>query len=263
MARDRRHLSAASVEPAQRSHVSPHPPLPEYYGAQEERPGYVRTLFDRSARHYDRINALMSFGAGRRYRREMLIEAGLKPGMRVLDVAIGTGQVAREARRLLAGNGLVVGIDASPGMLAEARHGGAADILVMGQAESLPFADESFDLVSVGYGLRHVSDLSLTFVELRRVLRPGGSLLVLELSRPEARLSRVLMRIYLGWLLPWISLVTTGSSDAQMLMRYYWDTVAGCVPPKTILGEMRAARLDGVHTEVQFGILRTYIGLRA
>lgn len=243
--------------------VAPHPLLSHYYGSAEQRPAYVRELFDRSARHYDRINAVMSFGAGRRYRREMLAEAGLRPGMRVLDVAIGTGQVAREARRLLGGRGLVVGLDISSGMLEQARRTGAADALVGGQAEALPFASDSFDLVSVGYGLRHVSDLSLLFRELARVLRPGGKLLVLELSRPNDWWSHAMMRLYLGRLLPWISLLTTGSSDAKMLMRYYWDTIDGCVSPEVILAAMRGASLGEVRSTVQYGILRAYMGCRA
>lgn len=251
-----------AVRAPERRGVAPHPPLSEYYGAPEQRPIYVRRLFDRSARHYDRINALMSLGAGRRYRREMLVAAGLRPGMHVLDVAIGTGQVAREARRVLAGRGLVVGLDASRGMLAEARRVGAADELVLGHAETLPFASGSFDLVSVGYGLRHVSDLSLTFREFGRVLRPGGTLLVLELSQPADRLGRVLMQLYLGRVLPWLSWLSTGSGDAQTLMRYYWDTVEGCVSPEVILGAMRGAELGGVRSEVQFGILRAYLGWR-
>lgn len=252
-----------AVTPSAAPGPAPHPLLLHYYASAEHRPAYVRGLFDRSAQHYDRINAVMSFGAGRRYRREMLAEAGLRPGMRVLDVAVGTGQVAREARRLAGDRGLVVGVDVSSGMLQQAKLAGAADELVCGQAEALPFADASFDLVSVGYGLRHVSDLSLLFRELARVLRSGGRLLVLELSRPSDWWSHTMMRLCLGRLLPWISLLSTGSRDAQMLMRYYWDTIDGCVPPEVILAAMRGAGLEEVRSSVQYSILRAYVGCRA
>lgn len=242
--------------------VAPHPLLRTYYRSADERPAYVRGLFDRSARHYDRINAVMSLGVGRYYRRSMLTKAGLQPGMRVLDVAIGTGQVAGEARRLLAGRGLVVGIDASPGMLAEARRADAADALVLGQAEALPFASGSFDLVSVGYALRHVADLNQAFRELRRVLAPGGRLLVLEMSRPDDRLGQALMQLYLRHLLPAVSWLTTGSDDARTLMRYYWDTVDRCVRPEAIIAAMRWASFDGVDCDIQLGVLRAYMGRR-
>lgn len=251
-----------SEMPPGASGVAPHPLLPDYYGSAEQRPAYVRSLFDRSARHYDRINAVMSLGAGRRYRREMLVEAGLRPGMRVLDVAIGTGQVACEGRRLLGGRGLVVGIDISLGMLEQARRADAADALVCGQAEALPFACDSFDLVSVGYGLRHVSDLTLLFRELARVLRPGGILLVLELSRPNDWWGHAVMRLCLGHMLPWLSLLTTGSRDAKLLMSYYWDTIERCVLPEVILAAMRAAGLGEVRSTVQYGVLRAYMGRR-
>jgi demethylmenaquinone methyltransferase/2-methoxy-6-polyprenyl-1,4-benzoquinol methylase len=242
--------------------AAPHPPLRKYYRAPADRPGYVQALFDRTAGHYDRINALMSLGAGRRYRREMLVEAGLRPGMRVLDIAIGTGLVAREARHLLAGSGRVVGLDVSAGMLAEARRLGAADDLVQACAEALPFREAAFDLVSVGYALRHVADLEKTFRELGRVLRPGGSLLLLELTEPEDPLGRAVLRLYLARIVPLVSLLATGSGDALTLMRYNWATIAACVPPADILDAMSGAGLAGVRSEVQYGVLRAYIAKR-
>lgn len=242
---------------------APHRPLTGYYQTAEERPAYVRGLFDRTARHYDRINALMSLGWGRRYRREMLASAGLRPGMRVLDVATGTGQVAGEARRLLAGRGLVVGLDASEGMLAQARRARAGDGLVLGRADRLPFADGSFDFLSVGYAIRHVAGLAGAFAEFGRVLAPGGTLLVLELTPPRHRPGRALLHLYLGYVLPLMSLLGTGSGDARTLMRYYWATVEGCVPPEAILAAMRVADFTGARSDVQFGFLRAYLGHKA
>ena len=96
-------------------------------------------------------------------------------------MAIGTGLVAREAAAILGGTGGVVGLDLSEGMLAEARRS-LGVTLVQARAEALPFADASFDFVSMGYALRHVADLARLFAEYRRVLRPGGRLLVLEIA---------------------------------------------------------------------------------
>lgn len=252
-----------AVAPSAMDRAPPHPPLTGYYRSADERPAYVRGLFDRTARHYDRVNALMSLGWGRRYRREMLTWAGLRPGMRVLDVATGTGQVAGEARHVLSGRGMVVGLDASEGMLAQARRAGAADALLLGRADALPFAEGSFDFVSVGYAIRHVADLAAAFRELRRVLAPGGILLVLELTPPRREPGRTLLRLYLGRLLPLLSVVSTGSGDVRTLMRYYWQTVEACVPPDAIVAAMRNAGLKEPRSEVQLGFLRSYIGQKA
>ncbi len=98
--------------------VAPHPPLKKYYGGERERRGFVTALFDRTAPHYDWINRVMSLGSGVRYRRDALRRAGLAPGQRLLDVAIGTGLVARAARDILGDGGHVTGVDLSMGMLA-------------------------------------------------------------------------------------------------------------------------------------------------
>ena len=113
--------------------AAPHPPLTGYYGSPEMRPAYLRALFDRTARDYDRINALMSLGWGRRYRREMLAAAGLRPGMRHARRRHRhrPGRRPRPGGSLTAG-AAVVGLDASRGMLAEAQRAGAADLLVLG-----------------------------------------------------------------------------------------------------------------------------------
>ena len=99
--------------------VPPHPMLPAYYASREERSAFVRLLFNRVAGEYDEVNAIFSLGSGRWYRRQTLRRAGLRTGMRVLDVATGTGLVAREARSLAGATGGVVGLDLSESMLAD------------------------------------------------------------------------------------------------------------------------------------------------
>src|SRR6185503_17339647 len=115
----------------------------------------------------------MSLGTGERYRGDALRSAGAHEGSRILDVATGTGVVLRSAVKLSGPGGLVVGLDPSMEMLRENRKTCAAP-LFRGFGESLPFADGSFDIISMGYALRHVSDLRALFSEYARVLVPGG-----------------------------------------------------------------------------------------
>src|SRR3954471_16100223 len=123
-----------------RAAAPPHAPLLDYYATPQERSGFVRDTFNRTARSYDRINAIFALGSGPWYRRRALSRAGLKPGARYLDVAIGTGLVAREAAAILGDTGDMLGLDLSEGMLAVARQA-LAIRLVQARAEELPFAD--------------------------------------------------------------------------------------------------------------------------
>ncbi|WP_084112685.1 class I SAM-dependent methyltransferase [Belnapia moabensis] len=236
----------------------PHPTLTEYYQNADARDGFVRQLFDQAAGSYDRINTAFSLGSGAWYRRRALWQAGLRPGQRMLDVAIGTGLVAREGVRILGRPEAVTGIDLSAGMLAEARRSLAIP-LIRGRAEALPFADASFDFLSMGYALRHVPDLVTAFAEYRRVLRPGGRLLLLEIGRPEGPLAYRAARFYLGRVVPALSRLTGDGARAGLMMQYYWDTIDACVPPATILQALRTAGLDGTRCETQLGLFRAYM----
>jgi demethylmenaquinone methyltransferase/2-methoxy-6-polyprenyl-1,4-benzoquinol methylase len=242
-----------------RAATPPHAPLLDYYATPQERSGFVRATFNRTARSYDRINAAFALGSGPWYRRRALRRAGLRPGAGYLDVAIGTGLVAREAAAILGGTGGMVGLDLSEGMLAVARQSLAIP-LVQARAEQLPFADGSFDFVSMGYALRHVSDLGRLFAEYRRVLRPGGRVLLLEIAPPGSRLGRVLMKAYMGGIVPLLSRLA-GSGSAT-LMRYYWDTIEGCVPPREILRCLQQAGLAEVRCATEIGIMRAYSAQR-
>ncbi len=242
--------------------LKPHPALPDYYSDLAQRPAFVRGLFDRTARYYDHVNRLLSLGSGGWYRRRALVRSGLRPGMTVLDVAIGTGLVAREALEITGDSQAVVGLDISAGMLAEVRRAlGIA--LIQGLMERLPVADECFDRVSMGYALRHVADLNSTFCEFHRVLRPGGALLILEITRPAHPLARALLKLYLGRFIPLLSRLTTGERDLQTLMRYYWDTIDNCVPPETILQAIRAAGFHQADCHIELGLFRAYSGRKA
>ena len=159
-----------------------HAPLRKYYGVDENRRDYVSTIFDNTAHHYNTIEALLLNGA-LWYRKHCLQRAGLGPGMKVLDVAIGTGAVARGAVQLVGPTGSVIGVDPSKNMIAQARKHFAGPIS-RGVAEHLPFRSAQFDFVTMGIALRHVSDLVATFAEFYRVLKPGGTIWILEGHAP-------------------------------------------------------------------------------
>src|SRR5262249_24268188 len=136
---------------------APHAPLTRYYADESQRRGWVRRLFDDTAPDYDRIERIAGLGSGPWYRGAALARAGLKPGMRVLDVGVGTGMVSCQAARIVGDPALVTGVDPSPGMLGNVQVPTGVR-LVRGGAESLPFADASFDFVTMGFALRHIAD---------------------------------------------------------------------------------------------------------
>lgn len=218
---------------------APLPAMPAYYGDAESKRRFTRRMFDSSAIDYDRVDRLLAFGSGSWYRRQALQRAGLAPGMRMLDVAVGTGLVAREALPIVGEAGGVIGLDPSAGMLAQSGLHGLT--LVRGRAESLPFVSGSFDFLCMGYALRHLADLRAVFEEFRRVLRPGGRLLVLEITRPEGRVQLALLKVYLHAVLPVLTRFVARSRDTATLYRYYWETIEACVPPRRILATLEAA----------------------
>lgn len=241
------------------STVPPHAPLTEYY--ERDRQRYVVDLFNRTAQHYDTIESLFLKG-GLLYRRLSMKFAGMKPGMRVLDVATGTGAVARGAARLVGPTGRVFGCDPSPGMLKQARKVFKGP-LTHGVGDALPFQSETFDFVTMGIALRHVSSLKDTFGQYLRVLKPGGKVWILEGHVPKSELGHKLTRFVWAKLIPGMTLVSTGSKEAKLLMDYYWDTVEKCVPPETIVEAMQQAGFQDVRFRVSVpGAFCEYTGTR-
>ncbi|HEV7242510.1 MAG TPA: class I SAM-dependent methyltransferase [Thermoanaerobaculia bacterium] len=238
--------------------VAPHPPLQEYYGA-EPREEYVRTIFDETAPWYDWTTWFLSFGSGDRYRRQALERAGLAPGMKLLDLASGTGVVARAAAQVTKDPRAIVGMDASFGMLLSGKTGNAK---VQSPAECLALRDSSFDRISIGFALRHFADLSVVFSECRRVLRPGGKIVILEITAPESRIARAVLGVYMGRLAPIAIRLKTGSARAAELCRYYWETTRDCVRPAVITDALRAAGFEDVQRRIELGIFSEYTGSR-
>jgi demethylmenaquinone methyltransferase/2-methoxy-6-polyprenyl-1,4-benzoquinol methylase len=142
-------------------------------------------MFDRIAPVYDAMNRLMTAGLDRRWRAQAAA-AVVEPGDRILDVCCGTGDLALAAAEA---GGRVTGLDFSPPMLERARRKSSAIEWVEGDALALPFADGSFDAVTIGFGLRNLPEMERGLVELRRVLHPEGRLAILEITRPQGLLS--------------------------------------------------------------------------
>jgi demethylmenaquinone methyltransferase/2-methoxy-6-polyprenyl-1,4-benzoquinol methylase len=246
---------SAPERPADEPVRAPHSILPAYYTTPEARRGFIARAFDAAAADYDRVDRLLAFGSGAWYRRQALLRAGLAPGMRILDVAVGTGLVAKEAARIVGDAGSVIGIDPSAGMMA-ASTGELA--LVRGRAEALPFGAGTFDFLSLGFALRHVDDLESVLREFRRVLKPGGRLLVLEITRPESSVGAALLKGYMRGAVPWLSRLVARDPETPRLYRYYWDTIEACAPPSRVLATLAATGFAGAERFVQLGIFSEY-----
>ena len=163
--------------------------------SEEEKTEKVKEVFDSVATNYDLMNDLMSMGVHRLWKRFMLSQTGLKMGLKALDVAGGTGDIAALLREQVGESGLVVMTDINPSMLKEGRSrlldkGKLKNIQVMQcDAEQLPFGDDHFDCVTIAFGLRNVTVKENALKSMFRVLKPGGKLLILEFSKPNEMLS--------------------------------------------------------------------------
>jgi len=175
--------------------------------------------------------------------------------MRMLDVAVGTGLVAREAARIVGDRGSVIGVDPSAGMMSASVAGLT---LVRGRAEALPFATGAFDFLTLGFALRHLSDLDRVFGEFHRVLKPGGRLLVLEITRPEGRVANALLKAYLRGVVPLVAGLVGRNRETPALYRYYWDTIEACVSPAQVMASIAAAGFAGVRRGLALGIFSEY-----
>jgi demethylmenaquinone methyltransferase/2-methoxy-6-polyprenyl-1,4-benzoquinol methylase len=239
----------------------PHTPLPDYYaqGNVDERRRFLTHIFDDTAVDYNRIESMMALGSGRWYRRQALLRAGLAAGMQVVDVGCGTGLVAREALGIVGAGGALVGLDPSPGMLAQAQLEGPARFeMIEGRAEAIARPDASADFLSLGYALRHIDDVGVAFAEFRRVLRPGGRLLVLEITRPESGFGRAVLKAYMRTVVPALARLVARSHETTRLWRYYWDTIDACIAPPLVLQALQHAGFTAVRRHVELGIFSEY-----
>ena len=215
----------------------------------------VRTMFDRIAPVYDLMNRVMTAGLDRRWRR-LTAEAVVRDGDRVLDACCGTGDLAVAAAR---GGGQVTGLDFSERMLERARRKAPEVEWVAGDLLALPFADESYDAATVGFGVRNVEDLGRAVRELRRVLRPGGRLGILEITRPRGPLA-VFYRLWFDAVVPLLGKLLPGGSAYT----YLPASVRRFPGPEELAALMRESGFGDVeHRLMAGGIVALHTGTAA
>ena len=135
--------------------------------------------------------------------------------------------------------------------------------LVQAHGERLPFAEASFDTISVGYALRHMADLRALFAEFSRVLVPGGRVIILEVTQPRSGVAKWLSRLYLRSVVPRVAYLGTGREEVRQMMEYWWDTIEHCVPPETILATLRDVGFRDSRRQVIGAALSVYLATRS
>ena len=226
----------------------------------------VRAVFDSVADKYDLMNDLMSAGVHRLWKRYMLSQTGLRPGQAALDVAGGTGDIAAGMARQVGESGLVVLSDINAAMLDVGRNRLLDRGLMhnvrfsLANAECLPFEDESFDCVTIAFGLRNVTDKPAALASMRRVLRPGGRLLVLEFSKPVVPGLKPVYDVYSFSVLPWLGKRIAGDSDSY---QYLAESIRRFPDQETLCAMMREAGLEDCrHHNLSGGIVALHKGFR-
>jgi demethylmenaquinone methyltransferase/2-methoxy-6-polyprenyl-1,4-benzoquinol methylase len=212
--------------------------------APADKASRVRSVFERVADRYDIMNDLMSFGAHRLWKRFTLSLTGLRPGQSALDVAGGTGDLAAGLLRQVGKAGRVVLSDVNPAMLEigrdrllDAGHVGNVECLVA-DAERLPFGDNAFNCVTIGFGLRNVTDKAAALKSMYRVLKPGGQLLILEFSTPVAPGLKPIYDAYSFKVLPLLGRLVAHDADSY---RYLAESIRMHPDQETLLQMLRDA----------------------
>jgi demethylmenaquinone methyltransferase/2-methoxy-6-polyprenyl-1,4-benzoquinol methylase len=222
----------------------------------------VRTMFDRIAPIYDRMNTLMTAGLDARWRRDAVRATGLSRGMSAVDVACGSGALTRVLAARVGPRGRVRGVDVSEAMLREAerrRRPGDVDTYMVGDALALPLDDASVDAAAIAFGLRNVTDYRRCLDEMARVTRPGGRVVVLEIATPSGGLGRWIARLWFQRLVPLIGRLAGGGGA----YRYLPASVRRYPSPEEIAAQMRAAGLAGVRwRRLALGMVTLHAGRR-
>jgi len=236
----------------------PHPLITEYYTSEIERTNFVRQMFNATANDYDRIEHMLALGSGQWYRGQALQRAGLKSGMRVLDVGFGTGLVAIKAIEIIGSPELLTGIDPSSGMMLASPLIRQVQ-LIEGRAERIPLSENRFDFLSMGYALRHMSDLEQVFSEFFRVLKPGGKICILEITKPETSFGITILKAYMRTIIPLLAKrVSISGDNTPQLWRYYWDSIEACISPEKIIQILECVGFSSVKRHRELGIFTEY-----
>jgi demethylmenaquinone methyltransferase/2-methoxy-6-polyprenyl-1,4-benzoquinol methylase len=212
-----------------------------------EKAGRVRQVFDSVASRYDLMNDLMSLGVHRLWKRHAVEMAGVRRGQRVLDLASGTGDLAERFSGIVGADGLVVMSDINAAMLEQGRErltdkGRVGNLhYALANAERLPFASDTFDCVTIGFGLRNVTHKEWALTEMHRVLRPGGRVLILEFSHPTTKLLGRAYDLYSFSVLPGLGRLIANDPESY---RYLAESIRMHPDQETLLVMMEEAGLE-------------------
>jgi demethylmenaquinone methyltransferase/2-methoxy-6-polyprenyl-1,4-benzoquinol methylase len=241
-----------------------------HFGYEEvptgEKVGRVREVFDSVANNYDLMNDLMSGGLHRLWKRFTLTKTGLRKGDIALDVAGGTADLTAGMSRQVGETGLVCLTDINAAMLDQGRRRLVNDAIVgnvasaQANAECLPFADDTFHCITIGFGLRNVTDKDAALTSMRRALKPGGRLLILEFSKPALDLMEPLYEFHLFKVLPMLGRVIAKDEASY---QYLAESIRMHPDQETLLGMMSAAGLEDCHYyNLAGGIVALHIGYK-
>ena len=231
----------------------------------DEKAGLVKGVFDSVASRYDIMNDVMSGGLHRIWKRFAIDQAGVKAGHTVLDLAGGTGDLARRFAQQVGASGEVVLADINHAMLEQGRRrlvdAGVAGNLSIAQvdAENLPFADASFDRIAIAFGLRNVTDKDAALASMLRVLKPGGKALILEFSKPAASI-KPLYDLYSFKLLPAFGKLVANDAESY---QYLAESIRMHPDQDTLLGMMQDAGFERCrYNNLTAGIVALHVGYR-
>jgi len=227
---------------------------------------YVHEVFSSIAYRYDLLNTTLSFNRDKYWRKFTVRHSGLQPGSSGLDVCCGTGMLALEQARVVGMNGHVVGLDFCENMLQKAVENikrtpyHSVIELVKGNAMQLPFEDNTFDCATIGFALRNVPDILKTIEEMRRVVKPGGKVLSLELAKPGAPVFKQLYYLYFNHLVPMLGRLGIGQNGP-----YSWlPNSLKIFPHQSRVRDLfqEAGLSDAHYHELTGGIVAVHIGIK-
>lgn len=235
--------------------------------AVEEKAGLVRDVFDSVATRYDIMNDLMSMGVHRLWKRDFVGNSGLRPGDHCLDIAGGTGDIAALLSKRVGKTGRVVLSDINQAMLSVGRdrledQGMVGNIeYALANAEDLPFSDGEFNLVTIAFGLRNVTDKDQALREMYRVLKPGGKALILEFSEVQSEAMKKMYDVYSFGVLPVLGKFVAQDEDSY---RYLAESIRKHPPQEELAGMMRDAGFDEVrYRNLTGGVVAIHSGIHA
>ncbi|MDQ6906802.1 MAG: bifunctional demethylmenaquinone methyltransferase/2-methoxy-6-polyprenyl-1,4-benzoquinol methylase UbiE [Chloroflexota bacterium] len=245
-------------------HLIPTDHLPGF--TPERKAAYVNTMFDTIAPRYDLMNRLMTFGMDRGWRNYVVAQAAPPVGGSALDVATGTGDIAIALAERVGPGGTVLATDFSEAMMRpgprKAIRAGVGSIVrfMAADALDLPFPDDTFDCVTTGFAMRNVTDIERAFREMRRVTKPGGRVVCLEVAKPGFPPVRFLHQRYFNWVVPLLGRIITGHGEAY---RYLPESARNFPPPPALKAIMERAGLHAVHfRRLSLGAVAVHTGTK-